>query len=130
MKEAGFGEIDSPTSLSPDSERNQDLGMMERRIVVSAQARKKWTPSRQRHKKGEKHVVVILGDPEKPDPLKPLSVFDDDDFYTIDAMKAALRELKGYRFTYLSNHETLIRDLLRLIRKNRFGFQLVRRRPF
>jgi D-alanine-D-alanine ligase len=124
LKEAGFGEIDSPTSLSSDSERNQDLGMMERRIMVSAQARKQWTPSRQRHKNGEKHVVVILGDPEKPDPLKPLSVFDDDDFYTIDAMKAALRELKGYRFTYLSNHETLIRDLLRLSGKIDLVFNL------
>jgi len=29
-------------------------------------------------------------------------------------MKAALRELPGYRFTYLCKHETLIRDLLRL----------------
>jgi len=34
-----------------------------------------------------------------PDALKPSCVFDDDDFYTIDQMKAALRELKGYRFT-------------------------------
>ena len=124
LKEAGFGEIASPTSLAPDSEEHQDLGMMERRIIVSAQARKKWTPSRQRHKNGEKHVVVLLGDPQKPDPLKPLSVFDDDDFYTIDAMKAALRELKGYRFTYLSNHETLIRDLLRLSGKIDLVFNL------
>ena len=124
LKEAGFGEIASPTSLTPDSERHQDLGMMERRIIVSAQARKKWTPSRQRHKKSQKHVVVLLGDPQKPDPMKPLSVFDDDDFYTIDAMKAALRELKGYRFTYLSDHETLIRDLLRLSGKIDLVFNL------
>jgi D-alanine-D-alanine ligase len=124
LKEAGFGEIASPTSLTTDSERHQDLGMMERRIIVSAQARKKWTPSRQRHKKSQKHVVVLLGDPQKPDPMKPLSVFDDDDFYTIDAMKAALRELKGYRFTYLSDHETLIRDLLRLSGKIDLVFNL------
>ncbi len=36
-----------------------------------------------------------MGDPSKPDHLKPFCVFDDDDFYTIDQMKDALRELKA-----------------------------------
>ncbi|HTY25051.1 MAG TPA: methyltransferase domain-containing protein [Desulfomonilaceae bacterium] len=124
LQEAGFSEVDYPTRLAPDTNRHQDLGMMERRIIVTAQARKKWTSTKPRQKKREKHVVVLLGDPQKPDPLKPLSVFDDDDFYTIDAMKAALRELKGYRFTYLNDHETLIRDIMRLTGKIDLVFNL------
>ncbi len=117
LGEAGFSNASTPIPFAPDSARAQDLGMMERRIMMTAQARKEWTPVRRRATEQEKHVVVVLGDPHKPDLLKPSHVFDDDDFYTIDQMKAALRELTGYRFTYLSNHDTLIQDLARLVGK-------------
>jgi D-alanine-D-alanine ligase len=88
--------------------------MMEQRIIVTAQVKKAWTPIKHRPIKGEKNIVVVLGDPMKPDPLKPLSVFDEDDFYTIDRMKSALMELPGHRFTFLNNHDTLIADLQKL----------------
>ena len=117
LQEAGFIEISFPAQISPASRRAQDLGMMERRLIATAQVRKQWVPSRKRPAKGEKHVAVVLGDPRKPDPLKPLSVFDDDDFYTIDRMKAAFEEIGGYRFTYLTNHDTLVRDLFKLAGK-------------
>jgi D-alanine-D-alanine ligase len=117
LTEAGFSDVSSSVEIASDSARAQDLGMMERRIVVTAQARKEWAPVRRRAKAEEKHVVVLLGDPRKPDPLKPLQVFDDDDLYTIDQMKAAVRELTGYRFTYLDNHDTMIQDLMRLAGK-------------
>ena len=114
LAEAGFSEVTFAGELSSDSRRAQDLGMMERRIIVTAQVRKKWAPVKQKAGGRDKHVVVVLGDPDKPDLLKPQNSFDDDDLYTIDQMKAALRELRGYRFTYLSNHDTLLRDLQRL----------------
>ncbi|MFZ5867441.1 MAG: methyltransferase domain-containing protein, partial [Thermodesulfobacteriota bacterium] len=117
LQEAGFMEISFPAQISPASRRAQDLGMMERRLIATAQVRKQWVPSRKRSAKGEKHIAVVLGDPRKPDPLKPLSVFDDDDFYTIDRMKAAFEEIRGYRFTYLTNHDTLVRDLFKLAGK-------------
>ena len=110
---AGFTEI-AFHEIATESERNQDLGMMERRYIVTAQIRKEWSTTRARGQGRTKHIAVLLGDPDKPDPLKPSCVFDDDDIYTIDRMKAALRELPGYRFTYLCKHETLIRDILRL----------------
>jgi D-alanine-D-alanine ligase len=116
LTEAGFSDLAFPVTLAPDSQRAQDLGMMERRILTTAQVRKEWSASLKTKKNG-KHVVVLLGDPHKPDPLKPLCVFDDDDFYTIDKMKSALQELKGYHFTYLNNHDTLIRDLANLTGK-------------
>jgi len=109
LTEAGFSNLASPATLATDSQRAQDLGMMARRILTTGQVRKEW--SKKPQAKSDKHVVVLLGDPRKPDLLKPLCVFDDDDFFTIDKMKSALQECKGYRFTYLNNHDTLIRDL-------------------
>jgi D-alanine-D-alanine ligase len=113
MKTVGFSDIAIHGEMGSDSQRNQDLGMMEKRIVVTAVVRKEWTPVKKR-KEPTKDIVVILGDPTKPDPLKPLRVFDDDDFYTIDQLKDALKELDTYNITYLNDHDTLVSDLTRL----------------
>jgi D-alanine-D-alanine ligase len=122
LKMAGFNDITFHEEVSTASQRNQDLGMMERRIIVAATVRKEWTPLK--NKVLAKNVVVVLGDPAKPDPLKPLGIFDDDDFYTIDCLKGALTELKDYRFTYLSNHDRLIYDLVGLKNKVDLIFNL------
>ncbi len=126
LQTVGFAEIQFHGTLFPDSKRNQDLGMMKRRIIVTAIARKNWTPVKIK-KKVAKEVVVLLGDPSKPDPLKPKGIFDDDDLYTIDQLKEALRDIeqKGYyRFTYLTNHDTLIQELLKLKEKGKVDFIL------
>ncbi len=113
LERAGFSDI-AFHDIATESRRNQDLGMMERRHIVTAVIKKEWSMAKVRGQERAKHVVVLLGDPTRSDALKPSCVFDDDDFYTIDQMKAALRELKGYRFTYLCRHDTLIHDLARL----------------
>lgn len=113
LETAGFSDVVFHGEISPDSQRNQDLGMMERRIIATALVRKEWTPLKKK-KEMATDVAVILGDPTKPDPLKPLHVFDDDDFYTIDQLQDALRNLGGYQFIYLNNHDTLINDLTKL----------------
>ena len=115
LTRAGFSDVSIHGQISGDSSRTQDLGMMEKRIMVTGMVRKEWTP--RKHKKELKNVSVIFGDPTKPDPLKPLCVFDDDDFYTIDQLKSALRELDGYRYTYLNDHDTLIDDLRKIVGK-------------
>jgi D-alanine-D-alanine ligase len=113
LKDAGFNDITFHGTIKPESQRDQDLGMMERRILVSAIVKKEWTTTRSRIKPGTKKVTVIFGDPSKPDILKPLRKFDDDDFYTIDQLKDALKNIEGHNFTYLSNHDTLINDLIK-----------------
>ena len=123
LKTAGFSDINLHGEISPNSKRNQDLGMMERRIMVTAVVKKEWTLIKKK-RTITKNIVVLLGDPTKPDPLKPFCIFDDDDFYTIDQLKGALRELKGYYFTYLSNHDTLIHDLIKLKSKTDMVFNL------
>ncbi len=110
---AGFRDIKPIGEFSVDSQRNQDLGMMERRLLITAVVRKEWAPIRQRKRSRIKNIVVILGDPNKPDSVKPFCVFDDDDLYTIDQLKGALQDLKEFRFTYLYNHNSLIQDLLK-----------------
>ncbi|MFB0564531.1 MAG: methyltransferase domain-containing protein [Candidatus Aminicenantaceae bacterium] len=124
LKTAGFNDIIFHNEFSPDSERNQDLGMMERRLIVTAVVRKEWTILKKKPREEIKNIAVILGDPSKPDPLKPFSIFDDDDFYTIDQLKSALREIEGFHFLYLENHDTLIQDLMKLKGKISLVFNL------
>ncbi|MCJ7650535.1 MAG: methyltransferase domain-containing protein, partial [Candidatus Lokiarchaeota archaeon] len=124
LKNAGFSDIGFHGTIKPDSKRDQDLGMMERRIIVSASVKKEWTEVKTKAKQTKKKVVVIFGDPNKPDILKPLRKFDDDDFYTIDQLKAALKNIEGYNFTYLNNHDTLIQDLMNIKNDISFVFNL------
>ena len=123
LQSAGLSEVTVHRQLKAESQRNQDLGMMERRIITTGLVRKDWTAVK-RKKELTNNIVVILGDPTKPDPLKPLCVFDDDDFYTIDQMKNALRELNKYNITYLTNHDSLYKDLVDLKPKADFVFNL------
>lgn len=125
LKEAGFSDGAIHGEIATDSARNQDLGMMEKRIVVTGKVKKEWAPVKRRlPKAAKKKIAVLFGDPNKPDPLKPCAVFDDDDLYTIDQLKSALHTLHEYDFTYLSNHNTIISDLNKLSGKIDLVFNL------
>ncbi|OHD62733.1 MAG: D-alanine--D-alanine ligase [Spirochaetes bacterium RBG_13_51_14] len=113
LNAAGFSDIALHGGMETNSQRNQDLGMMEKRIIMTAIVKKDWTPARQR-KTDIKNVAVLLGDPAKKDPIKPSLVFDDDDLYTIDQLKDALKSLRNYNFNYFNNHDSLINDLVRI----------------
>ncbi|BER92390.1 MAG: D-alanine-D-alanine ligase [Candidatus Atribacteria bacterium] len=115
LEKSGFSEITFHGEFVPQSSRNQDLGMMEQRILVTARVNKQ---KKRVQKKGlirsQKEIVVLLGDPKQKDFLKPGTVFDEDDFYTIEQLKEALSRLERFRFTFLDNHGTLIRELIGL----------------
>ncbi|MDV2481623.1 methyltransferase domain-containing protein [Methanoculleus sp. Wushi-C6] len=123
LEKAGFSGI-TFHEIATESQRNQDLGMMERRHIVTAVVRKEWSSAKAKGQERAKHVAVVLGDPAKPDALKPSCTFDDDDFYTIDQMKAALRELAGYRFSFISRHDSMIQDFGKLKGKVDYVFNL------
>jgi D-alanine-D-alanine ligase len=114
LERSGFHNVQFHESLRTSSQRNQDLGMMEKRIIITAQSTKMRTSPKARISKKHKHVAVLLGDPTLNDPLKPNRVFDEDDFYTVHRLKEALESLPGYRFTYLFRHKMLIEDLIHL----------------
>ncbi|MBI5091445.1 MAG: methyltransferase domain-containing protein [Candidatus Hydrogenedentes bacterium] len=46
----------------------------------------------------------------------------EDEFYTIDQLKEALRALPDYQFTYLNNHDTMINDLRKLALAGKMDF--------
>jgi len=56
-------------------------------------------------------VIVILGDPNLADVVKPGAKFDEDDLETVSKLKQALNQLLCCRFVYLDNHKTLLSDL-------------------
>jgi len=112
LKNTGYNNVVFHGKLLSHSQRNQDLGMMQQRIIVSSRVKKPWTTIKKKLPPSIRRVAVVFGDPGKPDILKPSSVFDDDDFYTIDQLKSALKELREYSFIYLDNHQKLINDLI------------------
>lgn len=116
---AGLSDINFQGTITPNSKRNQDLGMMERCIIATAITKKEWSLIKRRKRQELKNVVVLLGDPSKTDPLKPSAIFDDDDLYTIDQLKSELSKLQDFTFSYLTNHDTLINDLIKLKEKNK-----------
>jgi len=124
LEKAGFSEILFNGTINPNSQRDQDLGMMEQRLIISAIVKKDWTQIRKKIKSTEKNIVVLFGDPNKPDLLKPTTIFDDDDFYTIDQLKAALKDLNEYNFIYLNEHNKVIQDLQKLNGKIYYVFNL------
>ena len=122
LKKSGYKKINFHHQYVTNSERNQDLGMMEKRIILSSEVVKEWSPKKDRT--NIKNVVVIMGDPNKNDIIKPDKVFDDDDYDTIDQLKIALSSLPNYKFTYLNNHDTLINNLIKLKPQIDFVFNL------
>ena len=124
LETAGFSQLTFHGQMVPDSARNQDLGMMAQRLIVTAEVEKNWTPVKPSNRTGLKTVAVIMGDPQRPDLVKPDAVFDADDFYTINELKSALKSLKGYRFNYLTDHNSLMQDLKQLRGQVDFIFNL------
>jgi D-alanine-D-alanine ligase len=122
LAETGFnpGESDRFSTLS---KRNQDLGMMAQRIVLTARS-DKTAPAAVAEKKRARNVVVALGDHRKEDSIKPGGKFDKDDFHTITELKKALAGLEDYKFTYLDDHEDLISRLSRSVDKIDFVLNL------
>lgn len=120
---AKFVEIDVCESFATESQRNQDLGMMGRRILYTARPEKTWT--RRPAKKADlRKVAVVMGDPRRKDVVKPNGNFDDDDFATIGRLKEALGQLEGYRVSFFDNHDTLISDARRIRAEHDLVFNL------
>lgn len=123
LRGVGFVDVELHTQIHTDSQRNQDLGMMERRILLTAQIKKEWAPSRTA-RRDVRNVAVIMGDPQRSDMIKPAASFDEDDYNTINELKRGLGELRQYKLTYLNNHGTLLADLQKLKGKIDFVFNL------
>jgi D-alanine-D-alanine ligase len=110
LEKTGFRDVRHHGSAESVSDRDQDLGMMARRILLTAAAPIR--PARKARGKVQKiDVTVLLGDPRLPDDIKLGGHFNPEDMDTIRKLKNALIELPNYSFRYLDNHATMARDL-------------------
>jgi hypothetical protein len=65
------------------------------------------------------YIVVIHGDPTKPNDILPGGKWDEDDFYSVEKAREAMKRLEPrYTFRFLCNHDTLIDDLRSLKARN------------
>jgi D-alanine-D-alanine ligase len=110
LEKTGFRNVRHHGQADSLSDRDQDLGMMARRMLISADA-----PALAiRKPKGKAQLIditVLLGDPRLPDQIKRGGTFQPEDLDTVRRLKDALSELPQYKFRYLDNHATLDRDL-------------------
>lgn len=113
LKQTGFRNIRHHRNLDSLSDRNQDMGMMARRMLLSADAPVKARQAPKSHAR-KLDVAVLLGDPRLPDQIKRDGRFNPEDHETVQRLKDALAELDGFRFSYFDNHATLNRDLAAL----------------
>lgn len=110
LEKTGFRNVRHHGHAEAQSDRDQDLGMMARRILLTADAPQ--LPARKsRGKVQQLDVTVLLGDPRLPDTVKRGGTFNAEDLETVRKLKDALSTLPSYKFRYLDNHATLERDL-------------------
>ncbi len=110
LERAGFYEIEFLDNVISLSSREQDLGMMAHRVTLKARAPKKILQQPHLAKK-KIACTVLMGDPSLPDMVKKEGQFNEEDFVTINNLKEALGHLLDFKFTYLDNHQSLIRSL-------------------
>ena len=113
LEKTGFRNVRHHGTTEALSDRDQDLGMMARRILLTADA-PQVTTRRAKGRQQALDVTVLMGDPRLPDQVKRGGTFNPEDLDTVRQLKNALDELPGYRFRYLDNHQTLQRDLAEL----------------
>lgn len=106
----GFTDIQNHGNVQAQSTRKQDLGMMANRMLITAKAplKKKASPLEMT----TLPVTVILGDPRLPDQVKRDGQYNPEDHETIQKLKDNLKKIKGFQFSYLDRHATLLQTLL------------------
>ncbi len=110
LERCGYLNVRLHGDYATQSERNQDLGMMARRLLVTAQAPKKAARPKVTPVPFPK-VTVLLGDPSLPDPVKRDGRFNPEDLETIHKLREALEPLSAYTFQLIAQHATLLQSL-------------------
>ncbi len=111
LEKCCFEKIEFHGELRPDSERNQDLGMMAQRMLITAKPADAARTSRPPRQVPFPNVMVLQGDHRMPDMVKREGKFNPEDLDTIARMKGALTELSDYSFSYFDDHAQLLAAL-------------------
>jgi D-alanine-D-alanine ligase len=110
LEKTGFRNVRHHGFVEAQSDRDQDLGMMARRLLLTADA-PVMTARKPKGKASVLDVTIVMGDPRLPDTVKRDGQFNPEDHDTIRRLTDALSELPQYKFRTLDNHATLERDL-------------------
>lgn len=106
-----FKNVTNQGSVVSHSTRNQDLGLMQHRIFLSAELPdaviSKADPSQQK----VSAVTVLMGDPSQADSVKKNGQFNQEDIETVQKLKESLKPLGQYEFTYLDQHKDLLESI-------------------
>ena len=105
----GYRDIRYHDIMESHSTREQDLGMMARRMFFTATAPIKAAPAPSVIEPSMKKVTVLMGDPTLPDSVKVNGQFNAEDFNTITRMQDALKVVETHNFKYFKNHKKLIK---------------------
>jgi D-alanine-D-alanine ligase len=110
LEECGFDHCRIHDPILTQSSREQDLGMMASRMLLTARSKR---PSKSVRSKGSlfSKIAVLLGDPRLPDACKRDGRFNVEDIETVEKMKDAVAKLPQYHFDYLDNHISMLSDL-------------------
>ncbi len=108
LEAVGFQSVGFDDLIESRSDRNSDLGMMARRLLVTARTAGGPVPVRRRR---DRLVTVVMGDPRLSDSVKLDGRFGEADLRTVATLREALATLPGYRFRYADDHATLISQL-------------------
>jgi len=119
LEKTGFIALRFHDGMKTHSTRNQDLGLMEHRMFVTARAPRK-APRVRRKGSPYKTITVLMGDPTLPDIVKRDGQFNTEDFATVAKLRNALDELIDFDFRYVDNHA----NLLQFLRETRPEFVL------
>lgn len=111
LEKVGFENIEIVDHSIDIKSQVSNFQIGEKHIALIGIAKKEIKEKRIKIKKELKNVAVILGDPTKRDPLKPNNIFDEDDFLAIEKLKETLKNINGYNFIYINNHNNLINEL-------------------
>lgn len=111
LENTGYRNVRFHGEYATNSERAQDLGMMARRLLITASVPQKAIVARKKAAVVFPDVTVLLGDPRLPDTVKLGGQFNPEDYETVQRLKIALAELGNFRFTYLDQHGTMLQAL-------------------
>ncbi len=109
LEDLGFTDVQPYTRVESDSTRNQDLGMMSHRLMISARGPEK--KARAQVRKKVIQVSVLLGDSSLPDTVKMGGKFNPEDLETINILKRNLEKLPDYKFQYIEDHKAFFNKL-------------------
>jgi len=111
LEQAGFEDVrvhDGPGTIS---DRGQDLGLLQHRMLITAVATDPKVSRLHTETIEARDVVVVTGDPRLSDANKRNGRYNEEDLVVVDRMKEALAQLPGYRISYLNHHATLAQRL-------------------